>query len=77
MCSPDEKLDATGLVCPEPLMLVRNKIRRMTAGQVLRVTATDPSTERDLSNFCRFMRHEMLDSGRLDDAFYYVIRKGG
>lgn len=74
---PDDELDATGLLCPEPLMLVRNRVRRMAAGAVLAVTATDPSTERDLSNFCRFMGHEMLESGRRGEVFYYVIRKGG
>ena len=58
-------------------MLVRNRIRGMRSGEVLRVRATDPSTERDLSNFCRFMKHEMLDLGRRDHEYYFVIRKGG
>lgn len=54
------QLDARGLKCPEPLMLVRNKIRAMQAGEHLRVRATDPTTTRDLQNFCRFMSHKMV-----------------
>ena len=47
----DVQLDARGLRCPEPLMLVRNKIRELPDGNVLHVLATDPTTERDLEHF--------------------------
>ena len=57
-----EQLDACGLKCPEPLMLVRNKVRSMRSGEVLLVRATDPTTERDLNHFCQFLGHEMLDT---------------
>ena len=71
----DAHLDATGLVCPEPLMLVRNRVRGLDAGQVLHVTATDPSTRRDLHNFCRFMGHQMLHEREQAGCFEYWIRK--
>jgi tRNA 2-thiouridine synthesizing protein A len=56
----DAELDARGLMCPEPLMLVRNRLRRMKSGEVLHVTATDPSTLRDFTSLCRFMGHRLL-----------------
>ena len=43
----------TGLVCPEPLMMARNKVREMRPGETVRIVATDPSTTRDFRNFCR------------------------
>mgnify|MGYP001305047503 FL=1 len=73
----DLELDATGLVCPEPLMLVRNRIREMEAGAVLHVLATDPTTKRDLDQFCRFMKHEMLDSKALGEILEFWIKKSG
>ena len=73
----DQDLDTTGLLCPEPLMMVRNAVRDMQAGQVLHVIATDPSTERDFSNFCRFMGHEMLAAKVDGKILAYWIRKGG
>lgn len=72
----DDSLDARGLVCPEPLMLVRNRVREMQSGRVLHIQATDPSTGRDFTNFCRFMGHELLHEERLDDVFHFWIRKG-
>lgn len=72
----DVDLDTCGLVCPEPLMLVRNRVRAMRPGQVIRIIATDPSTERDFGNFCRFMRHELLAQQYHDGKYCYWIRKG-
>ena len=72
----DEEIDATGLVCPEPLMIVRNKVREMGSGEVLHVVATDPSTGRDFNNFCRFMGHDLLLERQAGERFEYWIRKG-
>ncbi len=76
MDDADDCLDARGLVCPEPLMLVRNRVREMRSGQVLYVVATDPSTERDLTDFCRFMGHRMLSHQIRDATHHYRLRKG-
>ncbi len=76
MPDADYKLDATGLLCPEPLMIVRNKVREMVAGEVLFVTATDPSTSRDFNNFCRFMGHRLLEEATEGENFLYWIEKG-
>jgi tRNA 2-thiouridine synthesizing protein A len=70
-------LDAQGLFCPEPVMLLHKKVRDMQAGELLDVLATDPSTQRDIPKFCRFLGHELVSQEkRGDDLFYYVIRKG-
>jgi len=73
----DIEVDARGLRCPEPLMVVRNKMMDMSAGQVIKVTATDPSTTWDFPNFCKFMRHEMVDSETEGEEYVYWIRKNG
>jgi tRNA 2-thiouridine synthesizing protein A len=73
----DAELDTQGLVCPEPLMLVRNKVRDLQIGEVLHILATDPSTHRDFSNFCRFMGHEMLKADVDGEILQYWIKKVG
>ncbi len=70
-----EELDAKGLLCPEPLMLVRHKVREMAVDEVLHVVATDPSTHRDLSNFCRFVGHELERAETAGPVYEYWIRK--
>ena len=72
---PDHVLDATGLLCPEPVMLLHNRIRDIAAGETLQVMATDPSTERDIPRFCTFLGHELLLQDRVGDQYHYLLRK--
>ena len=71
----DDSLDARGLTCPEPLMLVRHAVRGLQQGQVLYVRATDPSTVRDMQNFCRFVGHRLLDQSADENHFEFWIEK--
>lgn len=68
-------LDASGLFCPEPVMLLHKKIREMAAGERVLVLATDPSTVRDIPKFCVFLGHEMLYSDEEANVYRYCIRK--
>jgi tRNA 2-thiouridine synthesizing protein A len=72
----DYQLDAIGLRCPEPVMMIRLKIREMQIGETIAVTADDHSTTRDIPSFCRFMEHELLDSQNAKSPYQYVIKKG-
>jgi tRNA 2-thiouridine synthesizing protein A len=76
MKTEDFFVDASGLRCPEPLMVIRNKMMDMTSGQVVRVLATDPSTSWDIPKFCKFLNHELLHHDTTDDTYSYWIKKG-
>lgn len=71
--APNATLDTRGLYCPEPVMMMHNQVRDMTPGQVLEVRATDPATQRDVPNFCRFLGHTLLVQREENDEFYYLI----
>ncbi len=73
---PDAQLDARGLYCPEPVMMLHNKIADVTTGQLIEVLATDPSTERDIPKFCNFLGHELVSQEQQDNEYVYLIRKG-
>lgn len=72
----DAELDACGLFCPEPVMMLHNGINNVAPGKVLRVVATDPSTTRDIPRFCHFLGHELISHSEQDDRFIYLIRRG-
>jgi tRNA 2-thiouridine synthesizing protein A len=72
----DRKLDALGLRCPEPVMMVRLNVRKMEQGQTLLVIADDPSTTRDIPKFCTFMDHQLLASSTDEAPYKYLIKKG-
>lgn len=70
-------LDARGLLCPEPVMLLHKRVRELVTGGELVVLATDPSTTRDIPKFCRFLGHELLEESQPEPGLYrYRLRKG-
>ena len=75
-CDATHELDAIGLRCPEPVMMVRKKVRLMADGETLLVSADDPSTTRDIPSFCRFMDHTLVASETEQAPYRYLIRKG-
>jgi tRNA 2-thiouridine synthesizing protein A len=73
--STDHVLDALGLRCPEPVMMVRMNIRKIASGETLLVKCDDPSTTRDIPSFCRFMDHDLLAQHIDSLPYLYVIKK--
>jgi len=72
----DHQLNAIGLRCPEPVMMIRLQIRNMQDGDTLSICADDHSTTRDVPSFCRFMHHTLVAS-EVDQAPYrYLVKKG-
>ncbi len=71
----DQQLDALGLRCPEPVMMVRLTIRKMATGQTLLILADDPATTRDIPAFCRFMDHELLAMDTSELPYRYLLKK--
>ncbi len=72
----DHVLDAMGLRCPEPVMMVRGTVRKMNNGETLLITADDPSTTRDIPSFCRFMDHTLVAQQIEQLPYQYLIKKG-
>ena len=71
----DAILDATGLNCPEPVMMLHKHVRELVSGGVLKVIATDPSTRRDIPKFCVFLGHELVLQEEEAGTYLYWIRK--
>lgn len=70
------KLDALGLRCPEPVMMVRKTVRQMAQGETLLIIADDPATTRDIPSFCEFMDHTLIASETNQTPYQYLIKKG-
>ena len=70
------ELDATGLYCPEPVMLLHTRIKDIALGGELLVRATDPTTLRDVPNFCHFLGHELVAQSEEGGEFRFLLRRG-
>ena len=67
-------LDASGLLCPLPVIRVQDRIKRMASGDVLQVLATDPGTRHDIPAWCRVHGHLLLESARNGERFRFHIQ---
>ena len=67
--------DATGLVCPLPVLRANRKLRELPSGGLLTVRATDPAAAQDFPSFCKQTGHELVSSTREGDVLIFVIRK--
>ena len=67
--------DATGLLCPLPVLRANRKMRELEFGGLLTVRATDPAAEQDFPAYCRQTGHELVSAGREGDVLVFVIRK--
>lgn len=68
-------LDARGLFCPEPVMMLHNQIRDMQIGEIVEILATDPSTTRDFIKFCNFLDQELVLNEEQQGTYRFLIRK--
>lgn len=75
--TPDHTLDASGKLCPQPIVETARAIRQLAPGEVLCVVATDPGIAEDMSAWCRAMRHEHLGTVREGQSFRSYVRKRG
>ncbi len=71
----DRLVDATGLICPEPVMMLHNALREMQAGEVVELVSTDPSSDRDVRRFSEFLLHPLLHADISDGVYRFWIRK--
>ena len=68
------EIDARGLLCPEPIMLMHQAVRKLAGGAELQVITTDPAALRDVPQFCRFLGHALLQVDTCGDETLFRIK---
>ena len=72
---PDKTLDATGLLCPLPVLKARRALREVPAGGILEVLATDPGATKDFEHFCQTTGCRLLDASERDGGVLRFLLK--
>jgi tRNA 2-thiouridine synthesizing protein A len=70
-----EHLDATGLLCPLPVLKARKRLMGLATGSELHVLTDDPAAIIDMPHFCNESGHTLVSSEERDNAMLWVIRK--
>jgi tRNA 2-thiouridine synthesizing protein A len=74
--TPDTTLDATGLLCPLPVLKARRALKAVPAGGILEVLATDPGAIKDFQHFCQTTGCDLLESSEQPGGILrFVLKK--
>jgi tRNA 2-thiouridine synthesizing protein A len=71
----DKELDARGLSCPLPILKTKKALNDLASGQVLKVTATDPGSIKDMQAFATQTGNPLLSSAEENKAYVFFLKK--
>ena len=74
---PAIDVDATGLLCPQPLLQLKTALQDKAAGEQLCIAVTDPHAELDFKVWCERFNHTLTGPIKLVDRLLFVVTKGG
>ncbi len=65
LSSPMLRIDALGKKCPQPIIMLAERIGDVRIGQVIEVLADDPATKTDVPAWCGLKSHEFVGAAEL------------
>ena len=73
----EHDLDATGLLCPLPVLKARKRLMSLASGDVLNLRTDDPAAVVDVPHFCNESGHLLEGSSADGNVTLWQIRKSG
>jgi tRNA 2-thiouridine synthesizing protein A len=73
--TPKDTLDATGLLCPLPVLKLRKRLKSLGVGDLIAMQADDPAAIIDVPHFCAEAGHDLVEANEADGIQTYIIRK--
>ena len=70
-----EDLDATGLLCPLPVLKLRKRLRGIAVGDCIRLRADDPAAIIDVPHFCAESGHVLVEMGTDGNDQIFLVRR--
>ena len=71
------EVDARGLACPQPVLLLREAIGGVSTGERVRLLATDPLAPIDVEAYCLRAGHALVAQSRQDGVYRFVVQRVG
>ena len=65
-------IDASGLACPQPIILLARRITEIAIGQTLTLIADDPAAGFDVPAWCRMTKNEFVS---VENSLYVIRRR--
>jgi tRNA 2-thiouridine synthesizing protein A len=70
----EKLIDAQFMKSPLPVLRAARALRAMSAGEKLRILATDPAALGDFRDFCKTSGHALIGTSEIKGVFSFTIR---
>jgi len=71
----DYKIDTCGMICPLPLLKMKQALNAAEIGETIFVEATDPVSQRDFQAFIQMTPHELVSRAQNGHYYYWITKK--
>ena len=68
-----DQLDCRHLLCPMPVIRTQDRIAKLSPGDRLLVTCTDPGVIQDIPTWCRINGHRVLETVEREREIHITI----
>lgn len=75
MTQPALVIDATGRMCPMPVIELAKHVADVPVGEVIEVLSDDPAAATDIPAWCRMRAHDYVGSEHRTAATGYFVRR--
>jgi len=72
----DVELDCRGMFCPMPIVQLKKTTKGMKPGQIIKLTATDPGSIRDVPAWASKTGNKVIDTTEDSGVFTFLIEVG-
>ena len=69
------EVDASGLLCPLPLLRLKKALTGMASDDVVKIIVTDPAAHLDFGVYANQSGHKIIDLIKQDDQQIFYIKK--
>ena len=71
----DITIDATGLLCPLPVLKLQKAMKGLAEGAVAELIATDPAAIVDVPHFCNESGNSLVETLEGEDHHRFFVKK--
>jgi TusA-related sulfurtransferase len=72
---PDLVIDATGQMCPLPVIELAKQIQNVAVGALVEILSDDPAAAADIPAWCRLRDHDYVGAESRDGITAYRVRR--
>jgi tRNA 2-thiouridine synthesizing protein A len=69
------EVDASGLMCPLPLLRLKKALMELNTGNVVKVITTDPAAHLDFGVYCQQAGHQITEIVKHPGKVTFYIQK--